>query len=250
MQENLERAIRWIEEHHPRRITALTGAGISAESGVPTFRDAGGLWETHRAEELATPQAFARDPRLVWRWYEWRRGVIRDAVPNDGHLALASLEELLESKGGSLTLITQNVDALHHRAGSRNLIELHGNIFRVRCTREGTSTERTESFAELPPLCSCGAMLRPDVVWFGEMLPAGAIEAGSVAVAESDLLLVVGTSGVVHPAAGLVSMLRRGEAIEVNPHETPLSRMARFSIHAPAALALPRLAAAVERSLE
>lgn len=249
MQETLERAILWIEEHRPRRITALTGAGISAESGIPTFRDAGGLWENHRAEELATPQAFARDPRLVWRWYEWRRSVIREAVPNDGHLALASLEDLLESNGGSLALITQNVDALHRRAGSRNLIELHGNIFRVRCTREGTSEERTESFAELPPLCSCGAILRPDVVWFGEMLPAGAIEAASDAVADSDLLLVIGTSGVVHPAAGLVSMLRRGEAIEVNPQETPITRLALLSIHAPAAIVLPRLAAAVERSL-
>lgn len=249
MQESLERAIRWIEQNHPRTIAALTGAGISAESGVPTFRDAGGLWENYRAEELATPEAFARDPKLVWRWYEWRRGIIRDAIPNDGHLALASLEELLAERGGAFTLITQNVDGLHRRAGSRNVIELHGNIFRVRCTREGTREERAETFEALPPACSCGALLRPDVVWFGEMLPPGAIEDSAAAVAGADLLLVVGTSGVVHPAAGLVSMLRRGAAIEVNPQETPITRLAQLSVHAPAAVALPRLAAAIERSL-
>ena len=249
MQESLKRAIHWIEEHHPRRIAALTGAGISAESGIPTFRDAGGLWETHRAEELATPQAFARDPALVWRWYEWRRSVIREAVPNDGHLALASLEDALARRGGALTLVTQNVDGLHRRAGARNVIELHGNIFRVRCTREGKTVERTESFAELPPHCACGALLRPDVVWFGEMLPSGAIETASAAVAAADLLLVIGTSGVVHPAAGLVSMLRHGEAMEVNPQETPITRLVSVAIHAPAAHVLPLLASAVERSL-
>ena len=231
-----------------KRVAALTGAGISAESGIPTFRDAGGLWENYRAEELATPEAFARDPRLVWRWYEWRRGVIREAIPNDGHLALASLEGLLDANGGALALITQNVDGLHRRAGSRNVIELHGNIFCVRCTREGTTAEHIDAFPDLPPLCSCGAMLRPDVVWFGEMLPPGAIEQAAAAVTDADLLLVVGTSGVVHPAAGLVSMLRRGTAIEVNPQETPITRLATISIHAPAAVALPRLVAAIERS--
>ncbi len=248
MQETLERAIQWIEQHRPRKIAALTGAGISAESGIPTFRDAGGLWENYRAEELATPEAFARDPRLVWRWYEWRRSVIREAIPNDGHLALASLEEFLDANGGALALITQNVDGLHRRAGSRKVIELHGNIFRVRCTREGTAEERIDAFPDLPPLCSCGAILRPDVVWFGEMLPPGAIEQAAAAVTGADLLLVVGTSGVVHPAAGLVSMLRRGTAIEVNPQETPITRLASISIHVPAAVALPRLAGAIERS--
>ncbi|HEY0788633.1 MAG TPA: NAD-dependent deacylase [Thermoanaerobaculia bacterium] len=248
MQESLERAIDWIEQHRPRRIAALTGAGISAESGIPTFRDAGGLWENYRAEELATPEAFARDPRLVWRWYEWRRGIIREAAPNDGHLALAALEAHLAAADGALTLITQNVDGLHRRAGSRNVIELHGNIFRVRCTREGTREERIDAFETRPPLCACGATLRPDVVWFGEMLPPGAIEQAAAAVADSDLLLVIGTSGVVHPAAGLVSMLRRGQAIEVNPQETPISRLAHLSVHAPAAVALPPLAAAIERS--
>ncbi|HSN69062.1 MAG TPA: NAD-dependent deacylase [Thermoanaerobaculia bacterium] len=249
MQESLKRAVHWIEEHRPRRIAALTGAGISAESGIPTFRDAGGLWESYRAEELATPQAFAKDPALVWRWYEWRRGLIRDAVPNDGHLALASLEDVLGRRGGTFTLITQNVDGLHRRAGSRSVIELHGNIFRVRCTREGNAVERTESFAELPPRCACGALLRPDVVWFGEMLPSGAIETASAAVADADLLLVIGTSGVVHPAAGLVSMLRHGGAIEVNPQETAITRLVTVAIQGPASGALPALADAVERSL-
>ncbi len=248
MESAIAQAIRWIEQHRPTRIAVLTGAGISAESGIPTFRDAGGLWENYRAEELATPGAFARDPILVWRWYESRRSAIRAAEPNEAHRALARLEDALEGRG-ELTLVTQNVDGLHGRAGSRHLIELHGNIFRVRCTGEGSVEERAEPFEAVPPRCACGSVLRPDVVWFGEMLPPGAIEEAAEAVGRADLLLVVGTSGVVHPAAGLVSMLRHGVAVEVNPQQTPLSRLVRFSVQGPAASAVPRLTEAIERGL-
>lgn len=248
MHGQIEQVVTWIEEHRPTRVAALTGAGISAESGVPTFRDAGGLWETHRAEELATPQAFARDPLLVWRWYEWRKERIRAADPNPAHRALADLESALE-ESGRFTLITQNVDGLHARAGSRHLIELHGNLFRTRCLGEKTVGERTEAFETLPPACGCGSLLRPDVVWFGEMLPAGAIEAAAEAVRDADLLLVIGTSGVVHPAAGLVSLLRGGAAVEVNPQQTPLSRMVTFSVQSPASLAVPPIVEAILRSV-
>lgn len=238
----------WIEKNRPSRIAVLTGAGISAESGIRTFRDPGGLWENLRAEDIATPEAFARDPGLVWRWYEARRAQIRDAAPNPGHEALARLETDLENRG-QFTLITQNVDGLHRRAGSRSIIELHGNIFRTRCVREGRVEERLDPFASLPPLCPCGALIRPDVVWFGEMLPPGAIERAATAVRESELLLVVGTSGVVHPAAGLVSLLVEGEAVEINPEETPLSRLMRFAIRGPSASSLPQLAAAIAEAL-
>ncbi|HUP63994.1 MAG TPA: NAD-dependent deacylase [Thermoanaerobaculia bacterium] len=248
MPDALSDAIHWIESHHPSHIAVLTGAGVSAESGIPTFRDAGGLWETYRAEELATPQAFARDPALVWRWYESRRALVRQAQPNAAHEALARLERSIAGRG-ELTLITQNVDGLHARAGSSSLIELHGNLFRVRCFEEETVSERMDPFDQMPPRCDCGSLLRPDVVWFGELLPPGFIERAADAVARADLLMVLGTSGVVHPAAGLVSMLRHGEAIEVNPARTPLSRLARFSIQAPAAEVVPRLVAAIEKSL-
>ncbi|HVR44477.1 MAG TPA: NAD-dependent deacylase [Thermoanaerobaculia bacterium] len=244
MHEFLEEAVQWIEERRPSRVAVLTGAGISAESGIPTFRDAGGLWESYRAEDLATAEAFGRDPHLVWRWYEWRRGMIRDAHPNEAHLALARLESGLAGRG-ELTVITQNVDGLHGRAGSREVVELHGSIFRVRCVREQTWEERLEPFETLPPHCRCGSLLRPDVVWFGEMLPPGELERAAAAVRGADVLLVIGTSGVVHPAAGLISMLERGEAIEINPQQTPISRLARFSIHDRAVSVVPRIVDAI-----
>ena len=189
------------------RIVVFTGAGVSADSGIPTFRGAGGLWRNFRAEDLATPQAFARDPALVWEWYEWRRELVRNAQPNAAHYAIASLDRAV--------VVTQNVDGLHARAGSRDVIELHGNLFRVRCTRERTTRDATEPFHDLPPRCECGALLRPDVVWFGEMLPAQALERASQLIRDADLLLVVGTSGVVYPAAGLVSLCR-GKTIVIN----------------------------------
>ena len=184
-----------------RHVAVLTGAGVSAESGIPTFRDAlTGLWSRFRAEELATPEAFARDPALVWSWYRWRRERVLAAEPNPGHRALAELE----GKVPLLTLITQNVDGLHQRAGSRAVIELHGNIVRARCTREGTVAEAWVECEPGPPSCArCGAPLRPDVVWFGESLPEAALAQAWEAARSCDVMLSVGTSNLVQPAASL-----------------------------------------------
>ena len=224
-----------------QRVAVLTGAGISAESGVPTFRGEGGLWRQYRPEELATPEAFERDPRLVWEWYDWRRGLIGACQPNRAHHTLAEMEAQLPD----FTLITQNVDGLHHMAGSRRVLELHGNIWRLRCLREGTSYEdRRTPLPELPPRCShCGALLRPDVVWFGEPLPSEILEAAFAAAAACQVMLVVGTSAVVQPAASLPLIARQNGAaiVEVNPQATPLSPFADLVLRQPAAQALPHL---------
>lgn len=204
-------------------VAVLTGAGISAESGIATFRGSGGLWEDQPVERVATPEGFARDPRLVWRFYEARRKQAASCAPNRGHLALARLEAGLPA---AFTLITQNVDGLHPLAGSRNLIELHGNLWRVRCTVcSHRGEDRTVPFPELPPRCPCGAILRPDIVWFGEMLPEGLFERAVEAAEGCDLFLVVGTSGVVEPAASLARIASRAgaEVWEVNPEPTPLT---------------------------
>lgn len=236
----IEPAIASIRKRRPKRIVVFTGAGVSAESGIPTFRGAAGLWRNFRSEDLATPQAFARDPKLVWEWYEWRRGLVREAQPNAAHQAIARLEEAL----GSVTVVTQNVDGLHARAGSRELIELHGNLFRVRCTAEGHVGEATEPFPQVPPRCACGALLRPDVVWFGEMLPPGAIERATERIREADLLLVIGTSGVVYPAAGLVAV-HRNLSIEINPEASGVSSACVFAIPMTAAAATPQIVDAI-----
>ena len=235
-----------LETKQIENITILTGAGISAESGVPTFRGAGGLWENHRPEELATPGAFARDPVLVWRWYAWRQGLVGNAAPNDAHRALVDLEQLAGETIG-FTLVTQNVDGLHFKAGSRKMIELHGNLWRTRCTREGLINTMDTPVKDIPPMCSCGAMLRPDVVWFGESIDL--IEPAMHAAAQADLLVVIGTSGVVYPAAGLVGMVRNGVTVEINPEETPLSHQVDFSIRSTASHATPELIKALSRSL-
>ena len=212
-----------------RRVVALTGSGISAESGVPTFRDAQtGLWARYDPQELATPEAFARDPELVWRWYAWRRDLVERASPNAGHEALARLERSV----CAFLLITQNVDGLHQEAGSEGVVELHGNLRRSRCPLEGVTVE-DDGTDHLPPLCpSCGSPLRPDVVWFGEALPAAGLEAASEAARSCDLLLSVGTSGLVYPAASLpYEALESGATVvEVNPEPTPLSPAAHFSL--------------------
>jgi NAD-dependent deacetylase len=222
------------------RTVVLTGSGISAESGVPTFREAQtGLWERFDPQELATPEAFARDPRLVWDWYAWRRKLVAEARPNPGHLAIAEMQHLVQS----LTLVTQNVDGLHQRAGSRDVIELHGNIRRTKCPVEGTTVDNYDE-SESPPLCpSCGAPLRPDVVWFGEMLPDEAIEAASEAALGADVFLSVGTSSLVYPAAGLpFEAVENGATlVEVNPETTPLTPRADYTLHGPAGDVLPRL---------
>lgn len=226
-----------------RRIAVLTGAGISAESGIPTFREAQtGLWARYDPMQLATEEGFRADPSLVWRWYAWRRSLVGQALPNAGHRALAAAEGRFER----LRVITQNVDGLHVRAGSSNLIELHGSIARTICLERCGFAE--DSPARLPagdpPRCPrCGAWLRPAVVWFGEMLDPAALQD---AVAESehcDVMLVVGTSGLVYPAAGLPAGARRAGAavITVNPEPTDLDELAAVCVRGRAAEVLPRL---------
>jgi NAD-dependent deacetylase len=224
-----------------RLIAVLTGAGISAESGIATFRDAqDGLWARFDPRELATPAAFARDPKRVWDWYAWRRERVAAARPNAGHYALAELER----RTSDFVLITQNVDGLHQRAGSRNVIELHGNIARVKCSREGTLVERWEQRGEEVPRCpSCGALLRPDVVWFEELLPADALAAAQDAARRCSVLLVVGTSAEVYPAAALPADASAAGAIvvEINPNPTPLSLSADYLFSGAAGVVLPAL---------
>ena len=227
-----------------RRVAVLTGAGISAESGVPTFRDAQtGLWAQVDPLKLATPDAFRRDPKLVWDWYAWRRQLVASAQPNAGHRALV----VLEDRVSDFVLITQNVDGLHRRAGSRNVVELHGNIGRVKCSREHTIVEHwTEVGDEVPRCSGCGALLRPDVVWFEETLPADALHAAEDAASRCQILLVVGTSAEVYPAAALPDCAKAAGAtiVEINPHPTPLSDVADYVLRGPAGVMLPALVAA------
>lgn len=223
------------------RVAVLTGAGISAESGVPTFREAqSGLWERFRPEELATPEAFRQNPQRVWDWYAWRRQMILDTQPNAGHRALARWEKLAKD----FTLMTQNVDGLHRRAGSAEPIELHGNLFRTICERERVVVEEWDEGGERPPRCPrCGARLRPDVVWFGEALPREALEAAFAASGSCDVFLSVGTSSLVYPAADLPFQALQSDAVvvEVNPRATPLSEHAHFSLRGRAGEVLPAL---------
>ncbi len=230
-----------------RSVTVLTGSGVSAESGVPTFREAQtGLWARFDPEELATPEAFERDPRLVWEWYSWRRELVEKAVPNPGHEALAELERCTPS----FVLVTQNVDGLHRQAGSQKVVELHGNIRRSKCSREGIVVEPRKDDTGIPPSCSrCGALLRPDVVWFGEALPAGALEEAYDAAQNCDLFISAGTSGVVQPAASLPFEALRGGAVlvEVNPDETPLTRHVHYALRGKAGEVLPALVSNIRR---
>jgi NAD-dependent deacetylase len=227
--------------HDARFVTALTGAGVSAESGLATFRDGQtGLWARFDPRELATPSAFARNPKLVWDWYAWRRERIAAAQPNAGHFALAELER----RAPDFLLITQNVDGLHQRAGSRKLVELHGSIARVRCSREGTVVERWEAPAGQVPRCAhCGALLRPDVVWFEEMLPERALGTAEDAARRCEVMLVIGTSAEVYPAAALPALARRSGAtvVEINPNATPLSAAADYVVRGAAGAVLPAL---------
>lgn len=216
-------------------VAVLTGAGVSAESGIPTFRSNGGYWQQYRFEDLATPHAFARDPKFVWTWYEERRRAIAKSKPNAGHYALAELEK----QKRAFTLITQNVDGLHDLAGSKNVIKLHGDIWTVRCLACGHERfERTE-LNELPPHCGCGGMLRPGVVWFGEMLPDGAMERATSAVRAADVLIVAGTSAQVYPAAGLIPLAKA--VIEINPEETDFSTEVTYSLRGTSAELLSAL---------
>ncbi len=221
-------------------VVAFTGAGISAEAGIPTFRGRGGLWEKYRPEELATPEAFARDPKRVWEWYAWRIDMVLRAEPTFAHRILARWEE----EGILLGVITQNVDGLHLRAGSVRVVELHGRLTRARCTGCNRVRELSAPPEEIPPRCSeCGSLLRPDVVWFGEPLPEDAwFEALSLA-SSARVMLVIGTSAVVYPAAEIPLVAKRSGAklIEVNPEETPLSGLVDVRLPMGASEALGRI---------
>lgn len=224
-----------------QRVVVLTGAGISAESGLPTFRDAmTGMWAQFKPEELATPEAFERDPRRVWEWYAWRREKAAQAEPNAAHLALVEIERHVQS----LVLITQNVDGLHQRAGSQHVVELHGNIARVKCFDEGVVVEEWEQGEQVPPRCPrCGGMLRPDVVWFGEELPEEPFVSAVKATADCDLFFSIGTSGVVEPAASLTRLAARMGAtvVVINLDVEPLEEERSFQIHGKAGEVLPQL---------
>jgi NAD-dependent deacetylase len=224
-------------------VTVLTGAGVSAESGVPTFRDAQtGLWAKFSPEELATPSAFRRHPRLVWEWYEERRKRVAEVQPNPAHFALAEMEKLFPR----FHLITQNVDGLHQRAGNRNIIELHGNITRTKCFDEGTIISSWKDTGDVPPRCpNCGGWLRPDVVWFEEPLPEKEMELATRASTTGDVFFSIGTSTVVYPAASLpFEALRHGATVvEINPQPTPLSDQAHYVLSGAAGVILPELLA-------
>ncbi|MGH7206173.1 MAG: SIR2 family NAD-dependent protein deacylase [Nitrospiraceae bacterium] len=223
-----------------RTVTVLTGAGISADSGVPTFRGTDGLWRNFRAEDLATPEAFARDPRLVWEWYNWRRELIATKSPNPAHYALADLERRLEQ----FWLITQNVDGLHRTAGSQKLSEIHGNIWKVRCTRCGRVDENREvPIAILPSCAVCGGLLRPHIVWFGESLATEDLDRSYEALGRCEVLLIIGTSGVVYPAASFAPVAKAAGAfvVEINLDATPNTEVVDVSLQGRAQDVVPEL---------
>jgi NAD-dependent deacetylase len=223
------------------RVAVLTGAGVSQESGLRTFRDAqSGLWAQYRPEDLATPTAFARDPKLVWDWYAYRREAAKGAHPNAGHFALVEMEKLIPE----FTLITQNVDGLHRMAGSKNILELHGNILNVRCSECGTFAETWEDDPVTVPRCKkCNGLLRPDVVWFEESLPRKELDAAIHATRACQVFFSIGTSGVVHPAAALAHAAKAEGAVvvEVNAEPTPLTSKADFAFHGKSGEILPEL---------
>ncbi|MFQ6069734.1 MAG: NAD-dependent deacylase [Candidatus Aminicenantales bacterium] len=224
-----------------KRIAVLTGAGISAESGIPTFRGKEGLWRRFRAEELATPTAFRNNPNLVWEWYEWRRGIIGEKKPNPGHKVLADWEKRFPE----FAIITQNIDGLHAKAGSENIVELHGNIWKMRCTKEGIVIENHDvPLEEIPPCCpSCGALLRPHVVWFGESLDPEVLHKSFALSSSCEVMFVVGTSAVVHPAASLPLTASESGAtvVEININSTSLTPYADFSLLGKAGEILPQI---------
>jgi len=236
---DLETAVAWIRS--AGTVTVLTGAGVSAESGVPTFRGSGGLWQGRRVEDVASPEAFAADPHAVWRFYDERRCRLATVQPNPAHEVLARWQDRFRR----FTLVTQNVDGLHALARSRDVLELHGNIWRIRCVECGREREdRTAPLPELPPRCTaCGGLERPGVVWFGEALPEGAARDAWRATETADVFLVAGTSAVVYPAAGLVEVAaaRGARIVELNPEASALAHLAGVALRAPAGEALPAI---------
>jgi len=233
-----------------KQIVVLTGAGISAESGIPTFRGEEGLWKQYRAEELATPIAFIKDPKLVWEWYDWRRGIIASKKPNAGHKILRRWEKIFPN----FILITQNIDGLHQKAGSKNILELHGNIWKVRCTEERTITENHDiPLEEIPPHCpDCGALLRPHVVWFGESLSSSVLHKAFQVSSSCEIIFSIGTSAVVQPAASLPLAAAEANAkiVEINPDPTPLTSYADFSFRGKAGEILPLINKELNKKLK
>ena len=231
--------------HNANRVAVLTGAGVSAESGVPTFRDAQtGLWAKYEPTELATPQAFVRDPELVWNWYAWRRELAGNVQPNPGHFALAKMEQHISE----FALFTQNVDDLHDQAGSQNITRFHGNIFGVKCFDQHHMVDNWDQLDGAPPTCPiCGSWLRPDVVWFGEALPSGAIDQAADFVRSADLVFSIGTSSLVYPAAAIpVEALNAGiPVVEINPNETPISEYVSLALRGKSGVILPAIVEAV-----
>lgn len=235
--QQIERAV--LALRGANRIACMTGAGISAESGVPTFRDSGGLWENHRVEEVATPEAFARNPEMVWRFYQARRQGLLDVEPNPGHFALVEMATLCDR----FTIVTQNVDGLHIIAGSEDVLCLHGDIWIDQCNTCRRQIRVSQLCPDLIRCDDCGGLMRPGVVWFGEILPAEVFDRAAQACAQADVMLVVGTSSVVYPAASLATWAKRSGAliIEVNPDVTPLTGHADVMVSAVAGEALPRI---------
>jgi NAD-dependent deacetylase len=228
-----------------KKIVFFTGAGISAESGIPTFRGKDGIWNKLRPEELANFNAFMRNPQMVWEWYNHRKKIIHESEPNAGHLAIAEMQDLFEE----VTVVTQNIDNLHRRAGSKKIFELHGNIERNFCVNCKTFYNEELDFSEGVPKCKCGGLIRPDVVWFGEYLPEDQFSGGEKAAQNSDMFFVVGTSAVVYPAAGLVYTAKRGGSfiVEVNIEETEVSSACDASYYGEAGKILPSIVEQIKK---
>lgn len=231
-----------------KNVVALTGAGISAESGIPTFRDKDGLFTRSNVEDVATPEGFKRNPKLVWEWYSMRRERVKQAQPNPGHIALAKFEEIFPN----FTLITQNVDGLHQKAGSKKVIELHGNIMRNKCFANShpVDVEKLPASSEIPPSCPiCRSPIRPDVVWFGELLDPEILSEAEDATKNADVFFSIGTSSVVYPAAGFITLAKEYGAtvVEVNPNETEKSYCADFIFRYPSGKILPLILEALLR---
>lgn len=232
--ESLLRRIR-----NAKSASVLTGAGVSAESGIPTFRGASGIWEKYDFRKLATPQGFRDDPGLVWEWYQLRQIEIQKAKPNAAHLTIAEMEGYFPR----FCVLTQNIDGMHARAGSKRIVELHGNIWRMRCERDGLVIQSGRPVVDIPPMCQCGSLLRPDVVWFGEQLSSQVVEEASRVANQSEVMFVVGTSAVVYPAAALPAITKNsgGIVVEVNLEPTDITAYADASLFGPAGEMLPAL---------